>query len=208
MSQDQTVEQQSQNVTLQPFSGRVLTGICFETGYSIWLYDFNSTPTDFDSYRELWVVEPDDSRILYYDTEGANAEIARYHDWDRAVRADMEWKWTDAHIDIHVEGSDVSTVVLTGEVGESVMSRLLSLAQRYLPGPAHERMFMARTETEALGHLKTRKVAVVTEATANFDGSSLGSVSPPDRPITFGEVRAQRQPLIYVGDLLLEYPVE
>lgn len=200
--------QLSRDAALQPFSGRVLSGICFESGHSIWLYDFESTPTEFDSYRELWVVEPDDSRVLYYDTEGADSEIARFHDWDRAVLSNMDWEWTNEHIDVQVEGADESTVDFTGKVGNSTMSRLLSLTQRYLPGPLHERMFQLHTETGTLAHLKASEVAVVTDGTASIDGKALGSIRPPDRPITFGEVKAQRQPLVYKGNLLLEYPLE
>lgn len=193
---------------LQAFSGRVLTGICFESGHSLWLYDFESTPTDLGDYRELWVVEPDDTRILYYDTEGADREVARFHDADRSVLAEMEWVWTDDRIDIRVEDSDGTTIELAGDVGTSVMSRLLTLGQRYLPGPLHERFFGAHTETGRFGHLRSRRVDVVTEATARINGTSLGAVQPPPRPITFGEVSAERQPLVFVGDLLLEYPAE
>jgi len=191
----------------QPFHGRILPGLCFDNGHSLWIYDFESTPTGLGGYRELWIVEPDDRRILHYDIEGAEVEIARFHDWDVAVHSEMNWDWTADRIDIHVSGGDGTTVDLTATVGESMTSRLLTVAQRTLPGMLHERVFGAHTETGAWGHLETPTVRVVTEARASIDGTNLGPVCSPPREIAFGEVRARRQPFVYVGDLLLEYPM-
>ena len=193
---------------LQPFRGRILLGICFESGHSIWLYDFESAPTDLGAYREFWVVEPDDTRTLYYDTEGADAEIAAFHDWSRSVLAEMKWEWTTDHIDIIVNGSEGRTIELEATVDDSGMSRVLTLMQRYLPGPLHKRMFGRHTETGKFGHLKTPSVRVVTQATARIGGKSLGAIQPPGQPVTFGEVSAFDNPYVFVGDLLLEYPVE
>ncbi|MFC7020378.1 hypothetical protein [Haloarcula halobia] len=172
------------------------------------MYDFESTPTDLGGYREFWVVEPDDTRILYYDTEGADAEIAAFHDWSRSIMAEMEWEWTTDHIDITVNVSEGATIELEGTVDDSVMSRVLTLMQRSLPEPLHRRMFGRHTETGKFGHLKTPRVRVVTRATARMDGRSLGAVQPPDEPVTFGEVSAFDHPYVFVGDLLLEYPDE
>ncbi len=194
--------------TLQPFRGRILLGICFESGHSIWLYDFESTPTDFGAYREFWVVEPDDTRTLYYDTEGVDTEIAAFHDWNQSVLAEMEWKWTTDQIDITVIGSEGTMITLEGTIDDSAMSRVLTLMQRYLPEPLHKRMFGRHTETGKLGYLKTPSVRVVTQATARIDSRSLGAIQPPDQPVTFGEVSAFDHPYVFVGDLLLESPVE
>lgn len=178
-----------------------------ESGHSIWLYDFESTPTDVGAYREFWVVEPDDKRTLYYDTEGADDEIAAFHDWNRSVLAEMDWKWTTDYIDITVNGSEGTAISLEGAVGDSAMSRVLTLMQRYLPGVLHKRIFGRHTETGKFGHLKTPSVRVVTKATAQIDGKPLGAVQPPDKPVAFGEVSAFDNPYVFLGDLLLEYPV-
>lgn len=207
MAQSSSTDVYGKN-TLQPFRGRILLGICFESGHSIWLYDFESTPTDHGAYREFWIVKPDDTRTLYYDTEGADAEIAVFHDWNRSAQAEMEWEWTTDHIDIVVNGSEGTTIKLEGTVDDSAMSRVLTLMQRYLPGPLHKRMFGRHTETGKFGHLKTPSVRVVTQATARIDGRPLGAVQPPDQPVTFGEVSAFNHPYVFVGDLLLEYPGE
>ena len=191
----------------QPFHGRVLVGLCFESGHSFWLYDFESTPTGLGGYRELWIVDPDDRRILHYDVDGAAKEIARFHDWDVAVHSDMTWEWTADRIDIHVAGGDGSVIDLTATVGSSMMSRLLTIAQRLLPGRLHQRVFGAHTETGEWGYLDTPTVQVVTQADASIDEESLGGIVPPEREIAFGEVKAMQEPFVYVGDLVLEYPV-
>lgn len=208
MAKTEASEREASPETLQPFSGRMLLGICFESGHSFWLYDFESTPTDLGAYREFWVVAPDDTRTLYVDTDGAAAEVDPYHDWEQSELADMSWVWTDDTIDITVTAGEGSTIELDGNVDDSTMSRVLTLMQRYLPEPLHGRMFGKYTETGTFGHLKTPTVRVVTGATARIDGRSLGAVTPPDDPVTFGEVSAFDTPYVFVGDLLLEYPAE
>lgn len=136
MSQNGDLDHPSSDESLQPFSGRMLLGIYFESGHSLWLYDFESTPTDLGAYREFWVVDPDDTRTLYYDTEGAVAEVNPFHDWKRSVFAEMSWEWTTDHIDITVDASEGATITLEGVVGDSTMSRVLTLLQRSLPGPS------------------------------------------------------------------------
>lgn len=206
MAQRAAEASSSTDQSLQPFEGRILLGINFESGHSLWLYDFERTPTKYGSYREFWVVEPDDTRILYYDTEGAEEEIEAFHDWERSVLADMTWEWTADRIDITVDGDDGRTIDLEGTIGNSTMSRILTLMQRYLPGPLHNRMFGRHTETRKFGQLDTPTVRVVTEASARIDGTSLGSIHTLVEPVSFGEVESFDNPYVFEGSLLLEYP--
>ena len=208
MGQDTDTGQRGSVEALQPFTGRMLLGICFESGHSIWLYDFDSTPTDLGAYREFWVVEPDDTRTLYFATEGVDDEMAPYHEWDQSVAAEMEWEWTTDHVDVRVSEPEGVTIEIDGTVDDSPRSRVLTLLQRSLPGPLHERLFQRRTETGAVGHLKTPEVLVLTRVTGRIDGRSLGAVQAPETAVTFGEVSAFDRPYVFVGDLMLEYPVD
>lgn len=206
MAQRTAGESHAGGQSLRPFEGRIILGINFETDHSLWLYDFERTPTEYDSYREFWVVEPDDTRSLYYDTDGAEEEIEAFHDWERAVLAEMTWDWTTDRIDITVDGEDGRSIELDGTVRKSAMSRVLTVMQRYLPGPLHKRMFGKHTETGKFGQLDTPSVRVVTEASARIDGTSLGSVHSPAEPVSFGEVESFDNPYVFEGSLLLEYP--
>lgn len=110
MAHAATGESHATRQPLQPFEGRMPLGINFESGHSLWMYDFERTPTEHDSYRECRVVEPDDTRILHYDTEGADAELHAFDDWDRSVLAEMSWEWSSDRIDITVDGDDGRTI--------------------------------------------------------------------------------------------------
>lgn len=206
MAQGAARDPSSTDQSLQPFEGRILLGVNFESGHSLWLYDFERTPTEYGGYREFWVVEPDDTRVLYYDTEGAEEEIEAFHDWERSVLANMTWEWTADRIDITVDGEDGQSIELEGTIGNSAMSRMLSLMQRYLPRPLHKRMFGRHTETGTFGQLDTPMVRVVSEASARIDGTSLGSVHTPEEPVSFGEIESFDNPYVFEGSLLLEYP--
>lgn len=152
------------------------------------------------------MVEPDDTRILYYDTDGAEEEIGAFQDWERSVLAEMNWEWTTDRIDITVDGEDGRSIELDGEIGKSAMSLILTFMQRYLPEPLNKRMFGRHTETEKFGQLDTPSVRVVTEASARIDGTSLGSVHTPDESVSFGEIESFDNPYVFEGNLLLEYP--
>lgn len=140
------------------------------------------------------MVEPDDTRILYYDTAGAEEEIEAFHDWERSVLSEMTWEWTSDRIDITVYGEDGRAIELEGAIGKSPMSRMLTFMQRYVPGPLHTRMFGRHPETGKFARLDTPSVRVVTEASARIDGTLLGSVHSPDEPVSFGEIESFDNP--------------
>ena len=121
---------------------------------------------------------------------GAADETSRFHDWDRAMLAEMTWEWTADRIDISVHGADGTSIDLKATVDDSAISHVLEFTQQYLPKPIHRRMWGRNTETGTFGHLKATKVRVITEATACISDTLLGTIQPPKRPITFGDVSA------------------
>lgn len=211
--------------TLEPFSGYVVPGVCFESGHCFWLLDFETTPTAFESYAELWVIAPDGERVLYVDPEPAAEEVLRYHRFDRVGGASITWERpTREKVAVAVAGDDGVTLDLRLALGRTFGTRLLNAMLAATPRPllgsrvgaalatyslnrlldANGLKVAGRTETGRRYRLDAARLRTVAAADATLDGCDLGERVPPARPIAFGDARTTADALYIRGDLLLE----
>ena len=213
--------------SLQPFHGLFVPGIAFESGHSIWLYDFVTTPTPEGGYDEIWLVMPDGERILLVEREAIGAEVARYHEFDRTVLANVEWTWTgrdDLHLD--VDTTDGTELALDVELDSTPAARTMGAMSRLTPavvGRSTLGLWMTNASLNGLlglgglraaGHTETGRryrgepdrIALTAAVSATLDGADLGSVVTSSEPVTFGDIRLTARPVFFFGDLYMEYP--
>lgn len=218
-----TTESTAPAESLDAFSGWFVPGLCFESGHSIWLYDFTATPTPFGPYREVWVVHPDGERVLYVEPEVASVAVAKYHTFDRLLGGDMVWMWNDERLTLSVVGEDGSTLELRVDFVETPTTRLLAFADRAMPtvvsrtvGPTLRNLGLngllrlgglqtaGLTETGRRYRGEADRILLGHDAEATLSGEGLGRLVAPTRPIRFGDVRVTRRPTFFHGDLWLE----
>lgn len=213
--------------TLEPFSGHVVPGVCFESGHCFWLLDFAATPTAFESFAELWVITPDGERVLYVDPEPAAAEVLRYHRFDRVRGASIAREQpTRGTAAVTVAGDDGAVLDLRLALGLTTGTRLLNAMLAVTPRPllgsrvgaalatyslnrlldANGLKVAGRTETGRRYRLDAARLLTVATADATLDGRDLGERVPPTRPIAFGDARTTADALYIRGDLSLERP--
>ena len=214
----------------RPFHGLFAPGICFESGHSVWLYQFESTPTPLGDHAEVRVVDPGGGPTLFVDRAPAAEYAERHHAFDRAVPA-TTWRWPDdRHLELHVRGVEGSRLDCSLALADTPSARLASLAARLTPD-AVARTRLGRTLSAAtldslvgLGRVRAagltergvpyrevpERVALVEAARAVVDGCDCGRVvtPDPDDPVAFGDARAPARPAVFFGDLLLASPVD
>lgn len=210
--------------TLQPFPGRFVPGLCFESGHCLWLLAFAETPTRFGAYTELWVVTPDGERVLYTDPGDAAEEVLHYHDFDRTESANIACDGSPAALDVEMEADDGTVLEVSGAVGQTAGTRVLNAVIAMTPGPvlrsrpgtwvstatlnglvnANGLRVAGRTETGRRYRLDPDRIHVIPDASATHDGTDLGAVRPPGRPIEFGDAKTTADALSVPGTLHLE----
>jgi hypothetical protein len=211
---------------LRPFRGFLTPGLYFSTGYCLCLLNFDSTPTDVGSYFEIWLITPEDKRILYIDPEAAGRIVGTFHDFHEIVASNITSKWTNAgtlHVDMNA--MDETTLDLHVQLGSSLGARILNTIIRITPRALMLTSPMiavseislnlllglgvlkiaGKTET-GKGYLnEADKLAVVKEASALLNGSDLGELACPPKPILFGDVKVPDRAFFSFGTLHLEY---
>lgn len=198
--------------------------LCFESGHCIWLLEFPSTPTRFDSYTELWIITPDGKRILYTDPKAATEEVLKYHDFDQTNSASITCDTSHSQISVTMEATDGTSLELTASASQTFGTRVLNTVIALTPAvilqsrmgttistlslnlllDANGLIVAGRTETDRRYRLDAERIQRITDASATLDGSELGALDSPTRPIEFGDAKTTADALYVPGTLNLE----
>jgi len=211
---------------LRPFRGFLIPGMYFSTGYCLMPLNFSSTPTNLGAYSEIWLITPEGKRILYVDPEAAGDIVCTFHHCHEVVAASLDWEWsTPEKLHIGMEAKNSSTLDMQVILGSSLGTGVLNAVIKFVP----QKLMMTRTVMAfseiclnmllGLGGLKiagrfetgkayvnqAEHLAVVKEATAKLNGSDLGELTRPLKPILFGQFKVPNRALFCRGILHLEY---
>ncbi|SFR32413.1 hypothetical protein [Halogeometricum limi] len=194
---------------LEPFSGTFVPGICFDSGYCLWAFDFRSVPDDLAPFSDVWVFAPDGERTLYIDSAVARDVISGNHRFDRTVVADVSIdRPRDGEVIVTVVSDDAS-IAFEVRFEKTVGTRVLNVLSAVTPDAVARTRFGSALSTALLNRLvdaNGTKVAgrfgtgepyrftadrtwAVTDATATIDGVDAGAVVRPDRPFADGDVK-------------------
>lgn len=230
VTEEQSVERSQETKTnriLQPFHGCFTPGICFESGHCLWMFNWFSSPTEFDGYSDIWLITPDEKRILYADPPEAGQAVETWHEFDLTVGAAISWSQTGEDIvECHLEGEDGTTLDFRSELGSSTGTSLLNTMTSLTPQPILRTGFgetisnlsLAQlmdvnglkvagiTDTEEPYRVESDRLRIVTSATAAINGEDLGEITPPNRPIEFGDAITPDEPFFAFGNLFLRPP--
>ncbi|WP_254536922.1 hypothetical protein [Halomarina litorea] len=211
--------------SLRPFTGLSLPGVCFESGHCVWLLDFESTPTPYGGYTEVWVIGPDGDRTLYVSEEEAIDTVCEYHDFDATHAAEVTVERDDERLTLSTTGEDGTRLDCSLAFESTPATRLLGAVARATPsaiarsgvGRAVSTFSLnallglgglpvgGRTETGREYFAAADRMYLVGDATATLDGTDLGGVVRPPERIAFGDIVTTDRPVAFVGDLFLEY---
>lgn len=214
---------------LQPFHGYFSPGIAFESGYTLWMFIWSSSPTDLDDYGSVWVITPDGERVLYGDPPASGPIVETWHNFDRTLGASiLQNRVTKDIVELEVEGEDGMSLQLTAELGSSFGTRVLNAITSLTPQPILRTGIGERisnlslnllmnvnglkvagiTDTAEPYRVEADSLRVVRRASAILDGEDLGEVHPPGRQHDFGDAKVPDQPFFAFGDLFLRPPTE
>jgi hypothetical protein len=216
---------------LKPYHGYQSSFIPLSSGYYLYLASWDSTPTLFPSFSNLWVITPEDKRMLFADPPASSEIVCIYHDFDEINAAAISLDWaSEDHLRVQCASLDGKHEVgIEFLLHETVASRLLvSVAggppTRFMvskPMVAVSNflvnMLIARggsrlvgkTETgQSFYHGASERVMLVKKGSAAMNGRDLGEVSSPTWPIKFGDAVPFAQPVIKLGTLYIPYEEE
>jgi hypothetical protein len=216
---------------LRAFYGSQSSLIPFTSNYYLYFTRWDSTPTPFSPYANIWVITPENRRILFADPP-ASIEIACiYHNFDEVHGEAISLDWLpENHLQIHCESHDGEyELSVDFHLYETLSSRLLvaiasSPPTRFMvskPMTALSNLLVnflvtkggltvvGKTETGQPFYTgKADRLMLIKEGSATMNGRDLGDVSSPTWPIEFGDVIPPVRSVIRLGTLYLPYDEE
>jgi hypothetical protein len=217
--------------TLKAYHGYQSAVIPLSTGYYVYLASWDSTPTEFSSFSNIWVVTPDDRRILFADPPASSDAVCIYHDFDEIHGSSISLDWaSEERLRVHCSSlNGEHEVELEFRLKVTLGSRLLVAVAGGLPTPFQISkpmiaatdffvdLFVAKGGSRMVGRTETgqpfyngaaERVMRIEGGTATMDGEDLGVVSRPTWPVTFGDGVPFVQPVFKLGTLYVPFEEE
>jgi hypothetical protein len=213
---------------LKPYHGYQSSFIPFSSGHYLYLASWDRTPTEFSSFSNVWVITPENRRILFADPPDSSRVVCIYHEFHEIFGATISLDWpsnNQLHVEVNTETSD-HKVDMDLSLYETFASRLLvrigggppnsfmtskpmiwlsNLLVNLLATKGGMRM-VGRTETGQLFYNgAAERLMLIGNGSAAINGDDIGNVSEPTWPIEFGDSIPSIQPVLKLGTLHIPY---
>ncbi|MEA1976563.1 MAG: hypothetical protein U9N80_01535 [Chloroflexota bacterium] len=216
---------------LKAYHGYQSSIIPFSSGYYLYLATWDSTPTDFPCFSNIWVVTPENKRILFSDPPASSEIVCIYHDFHEIQGASISFEWaSEYHLLVECEALN-GAHKLSAEIylQETLASRLLVTIASSPPTQLMVSkpmvaisnflvsMLVAKGGSALYGKTETGQLFYngaadrlfrVSRGSATLNGDDLGEVSSPTWPVEFGDAVPFVQPVIKLGTLYIPYEKE
>lgn len=214
--------------TLKKYHGHQSSIIPFSSQHYLYFTSWDSTPTDYPAFSNLWLITPDDKRVLFADPPATSEIACIYHDFDEIHGGSISLDWTPADdLHLHCKSQDGSyNLNAEFELHETLAARLLIRLASSPPTPFRVSRAMVRASNFLLNTFITRGGATIVGRTetgydwyiaesdwsriikgcsATLNGEHLGEVTAPTWPLAFGDFIPYQHSVVRLGSLYIAY---
>jgi hypothetical protein len=216
---------------LKPYHGYQSSIIPFSSGYYLYLAIWDSTPTDFHRFSNIWVVTPENKRMLFSDPPASSEIVCLYHDFHEVYGASISLGWASEyhllveceslngvhklHAEFYLQETLASRLLVaiassppTGFMVSKPMVAISNFLVNSLVAKGGSTMF-GKTETgQPFYNGAADRLFRVSKGSATLNGEDFGDVSSPTWPVEFGDAVPFVQPVIKLGTLYIPYEKE
>jgi hypothetical protein len=213
---------------LKPFHGYQSSFLPLTSGHYLYLASWDSTPTPYQEFSNLWLITPEDKRILFTDPAGASQIVTIYHEFQEIYGASIRMDWnTGDQLRVVCESDDArrrltftllveetywSKLLLkigAGPPSRFRMSRPVVAVSNFLVDLLVARggsVLLGRTETgQPYYNGETEHLYLVKGGAATLNGQDLGSFTTPTWALEFGDGVPYTQPVLKIGTLYIPF---
>jgi hypothetical protein len=214
--------------SLKPYHGYQSSIIPLSSNYYYYLASWDRTPTQFPRFSNVWLVTPENKRILFSDPPGSSEIVCLYHVFDEIYGASIRLDWiSDTQFNVQCESIDeVYKLNAKFYINEPLTSRLL-LALGSGP-PTQFRIsramvaitnflvnslvakggsvLLGKTETgQPFYHGDAERLFQVLSGSVSLNGEDLGTFTNPTWSIEFGDAVPYFIPVVKLGTLYIPF---
>ena len=213
---------------LKPYHGYQSSIIPISSGYYFYLASWDNTPTQFPRFSNVWLVTPENKRILFSDPLASSEIVCIYHEFHEIYGATIGIDWITEN-ELHVQCKsldDAYELQVTLHVHEPITSRLLvaigsgpptqfrishaiaaisNFLVNFLVAKGGS-VLVGKTETgQPFYHGETERLFQVIGGSISLNGEDIGTVTSPTWSIEFGDAVPFFKPVVKLGTLYIPF---
>ncbi len=216
---------------LKAFHGYQSSFIPFSSSYYIYLASWDSTPTRISSFSNLWLITPDNKRILFSDPPASSEIVCLYHVFDEIWDASISLE-SDVGKQLNIRCESINgdqEIEVELDLKETLWSRLIvglsgspptsikvskpilaisDFLVNLLVAKQGSKIFGKTEKGKPYYHGATDRLFTITRGSATLNGKTLGNVTAPTWPLEFGDSVPFLQPVIKIGNLHIPFKNE
>ena len=147
-----------------PFKGMLSIDIPMNNGFKISLLKWESTPTKYNAFSEIWITDNQERKTCYIDPGEAKEIFDIYHSFDEVVPVKLHWTFKNKNeLEVTVESMKIKISLTTRQ---STIERMVNL----ILGTCLKGIFRksGRTETNMSFNHQPHKVELIESAVIEF----------------------------------------
>lgn len=214
--------------SLKPFHGYQSSITPLTSGYYVYLASWDQTPTKIPLFSNVWLITPEDTRILFADPPACSEIVCLYHDFHEIYDASIMLNWIsedqltvdcksldgqfDLSIDYHLKETWSTRLLLALGSGPPTPFRLskpmLEISNFLVNSLVSKRgsILLGYTETgQPFYHGDTDRLFIVTGGTMSLNGENIGTFTHPTWRVEFGDAVPYFNPVLKLGTLFIPF---
>lgn len=213
---------------LKPYHGYQSSIIPLSSGYYFYLASWDKTPTEFSRFSNIWLVTPEDKRILFSDPPATSGIVCIYHEFHEIYGASIFLNWTsenklnvqcksvddvyELNVDLHLHEPFTSRLLVS--IGSSPptrfrLSKSMVTVSNFLVNLLVAKggsVIVGKTETDQpFYHGDTERLFQVIGGSISLNGEDIGTFTSPTWSIEFGDAVPYVKPVFKLGTLYIPF---
>jgi hypothetical protein len=216
---------------LRPFYGYQTSIIPLSSDYYFYLAHWIRNPTQFPQFSNVWLVTPEDKRILFSDPPASSDIVSIYHSFHEIYGASINVDWIQkSQLRVQCQSIDGAfDLDANFDVSDSLASRLLVAIGSGPPTPfrfsaamnsisnflvntfvtKRGSVLLGRTETgQPFYHGETEFLYRVVGGSISLNGEEIGTPTHPTWSIDFGDAVPMFEPVVKLGTMYIPFEQE
>lgn len=213
---------------LKAFHGYQSSIIPISSGYYFYLASWDRSPTEFPRFSNIWLVTPEDKRMLFSDPPATSGIVCIYHEFHEIYGASIVLNWaSEKQLNVQCKTlDDVYKLNVEFHLHEPLTSRLLvaigsspptrfrisksmvavsNFLVNLLVAKAGSTL-VGKTETgQPFYHGETERLFQVVGGSISLNGEDIGTFTSPTWSIEFGDAVPFVKPVVKLGTLYIPF---
>ncbi len=160
-----------------PFKGMLCINIPMNNGFNISLLNWESTPTKYNAFSQIWIENEEHRKTCYIDPGEAREIFNIYHHFDEVIPAKLYWNWNNNNeLEITIENKNIKINIT---VYQTIIERLINIVLKTYLKVIFKHL--GKTETNMSFCHQPHKIKSIKSAAIDLGGNETATLKADGR---------------------------